>query len=90
MRLQASIEEALLAQASIALGGGSRFQFRVDEIGGDIHMNRFIVKLSSMVSGHVRADSFQGLATIYRDDDSDNMSVVVATIERKHRLTKAI
>lgn len=81
MRLRASIEEALFGQACIALRGGSRFQFRVSEIGGETKISRFIVKLSTALGEHVRANCAHGLITIYGDSSPDGTAVVVATIK---------
>lgn len=81
MRMRASIEEALFNQAGVALRGGSRFQFRVAEIGGETEVSRFIVKLSASLGEHVRANCAQGLITVYGDSNPDGTSVVVATIK---------
>jgi hypothetical protein len=78
-----SIEDALFQQACVAIGDGHRFQFRVDEIGGDEEaIQRFVVKLTFRLGKMVRANCGDGLLTIYGDDDGDDgMSVVVATVE---------
>ena len=80
-RRRTSIEEALLEQACVSLRDGSRFQFRVDEIGGEDQIRRFIVRLSTMVGGHVRANCGHGLMTVYDDANPDGTTVVVATIK---------
>ena len=81
IRRQASIESALLEQACVSLRGGSRFQFRVEEIGGEGQIRRFIVRLSAMSGSNVRANCGHGLVTIYDDDKPDGTTVVVATIK---------
>jgi hypothetical protein len=81
MRMQASIEEALFTQAGLALRGGSRFQFRVAEIGGEAQISKFIVRLSAALGEHVRASCAQGLITVYGDSSPDGTSVIVATIK---------
>lgn len=83
MKTQASLEEALLNQACVSLRSGSRFQFRAEEIGGEGHVRRFVVKVSSMIGDHVRANSADGLVTVYRDNDTDGTSVTVATVKRR-------
>lgn len=80
-RRRTSIEEALLEQACVSLRGGSRFQFRVDEIGGEDQIRRFIVKLSMMFGSNVRANCGHGLITIYDDGSPDGTTVVVAMIK---------
>jgi hypothetical protein len=81
IKRRASIEGALLEQACVSLRGGSRFQFRVEEIGGEDQIRRFIVKLSTMLDGHVRANCGHGLVTVYDDAKPDGTAVVVATIK---------
>jgi len=78
---RSSIEEALLEQACVSLRGGSRFQFRVDEIGGEAQIRKFIVKLSTMFGSNVRANCGHGLITIYDDGRPDGTTVVVATVK---------
>jgi hypothetical protein len=80
-RLRSSIKEALLDQACISLRAGSRFQFRVDEIGGEDQISKFIVKMSALLGEHVRANCAHGLITIYGDSTPDGTAIVVATIK---------
>lgn len=82
-RRRASIEEALFQQACASIRDGSRFQFRVDEIGGEPMVQKFIVRLSIMLGTHVRASCFHGLVTLYDDSSPDGTVVVVATIKHE-------
>jgi hypothetical protein len=81
IRRRSLISKALLEQACVSLRGGSRFQFRVDEIGGEDQIRAFIVKLSAMVGNNVRANCGHGLITIYDDGIHDGTAIVVATIK---------
>jgi hypothetical protein len=80
-RRRTSVEDALFEQACVSLRGGSRFQFRVDEIGGEGQIRRFIVKLSSVLGSNVRANCGHGLITIYDDGKPDGTTVVVAMVK---------
>lgn len=82
-RRRASIEEALFRQACVSIRDGSRFQFRVDEIGGEAMVRKFIVRLSVALGSNVRANCFQGLITLYDDNSPDGTVVVVATIKHE-------
>lgn len=83
--LRDSIEKELLNQAAFHIKEGSRFQFRVEEIGGESEIRRFIVSLSGIVGENVRANCGHGLMTVYGDGEDDGgTSVVVATI-KNHR-----
>lgn len=83
IKQQQSIEEALLQQAAVSLREGSRFQFRVAEIGeSPDEIRRFVVKLTTALGECVRASCAHGLLTVYLDNDKDGTSVVTATVER--------
>jgi hypothetical protein len=78
-----SIKGALLTQARVALGDGHRFQFRVEEIGGEDEIRRFVVSLTFSLGKMIRANCGDGLITVYGDDENDDgVSVVVATVQR--------
>lgn len=77
-----SIKSALLQQARSAISDGHRFQFRVEEIGGEDQIRRFVVSLTFSLGKMVRANCGDGLITVYGDDENDDgVSVVVATVQ---------
>jgi len=80
------IKQTLFDHALKALAGGSRFQFRVEAIGGEDQLKRFIVKLSMSFGANVRANCGQGLVTLYDDSRPDGTSVVVATINKSRTI----
>lgn len=79
-RMRVSVEQALLNQACASLRDGSRFQFRVEAIGGEQKIRPFLVKLSSLLGDNVWANCGHGLVTVY-GNDTDSAHVVVATIK---------
>jgi len=78
--MRASLADALLAQAAASLQGGSRFQFRVEAIGGESELKRFVVKLSTVVGYNVWANCGHGLVTVYSNDTVENSKIVIATV----------
>lgn len=79
-KMRASIADALLNQAVLSLRDGHRFQFRVEAIGGESELKKFVVKLSMAVGYNVWANCGHGLVTVY-SHNTDGTSLVIATIK---------
>jgi len=79
--MRASLEDALLTQAARSLSSGSRFQFRVETIGGEPQLKRFVVKLSTLIGYNIWANCGHGLVTIYSHETADSSQIVIATVK---------
>lgn len=75
-----ALKEALFNQAVECIRDGSRFQFRVEAIGGEDQIKTFITRMSISLGENVRANCGRGLVTLY-SEERDGTDIVIATIK---------
>ena len=78
--MKQAIKDAIFEQAVACLRDGMRFQFRVENIGGEGQIKPLLARLSMSLGFNVRANCGHGLVTIY-SEEHDGTGIVVATIK---------